>query len=33
MTSILEKVTNGLQKLKSFSEGPSTLGERDRIVK
>lgn len=33
MTSIIDKAKNGLQKLKSLSEGPSTLAERDKIVK
>lgn len=33
MSSILEKVSNGLSKLKSLSEGPITLAERDKLIK
>jgi len=33
MTSIAERVSNGLQKLKSITETPATVGERDKIVK
>jgi 26S proteasome regulatory subunit N12 len=33
MTSIIDRVANGLTKLKSISEGAATIGERDKIVK
>jgi hypothetical protein len=33
MSSTIERVNNGLQKLKSLAEGPSTLADRDKIVK
>jgi hypothetical protein len=33
MTSIIEKISNGLTKLKAITESPSTIGERDKIVK
>jgi hypothetical protein len=33
MTSIVDRVANGLMKLKSISEGAQTLAERDKIVK
>ena len=32
MTSILDKVNNSLQKLKSLGEGKATLAERDNLV-
>lgn len=33
MVSPVDRVYNGLQKLKQISEGPATLDERDRLVK
>lgn len=33
MTSATERVANVLAKLKSISEVPESLGERDRLVK
>ena len=33
MTSTVDRVANGLNKLKSLSETPATIGERDKIVK
>lgn len=33
MTSIVDRVANGLQKLKSITEGPATIGERDKVIK
>lgn len=33
MTSIVDRVANGLMKLKAISEGPATLVERDRTIK
>jgi hypothetical protein len=33
MASALDRVVNGLSKLKSLGETPATLGERDKLVK
>lgn len=33
MVSPVDRVYNGLQKLKQISEGPATLEERDKLVK
>ena len=33
MTSTVDRVANGLQKLKSISEVAATLAERDKLVK
>jgi hypothetical protein len=33
MTSVTDRVANGLSKLKSLTEGPTTLAERDRLLK
>ena len=33
MTSIVDRVANGLQKLKQLPETPSTLGDRDKLIK
>jgi len=32
MSSIIEKVTNSLNKLKSFGEAPGTLKDRDTLI-
>lgn len=33
MTSVLDKLTNGLSKLRALPETPDTLHDRDRLIK
>ena len=33
MSSIVDRVANGLQKLKAIQESPANLAERDKIIK
>lgn len=33
MVSQIDRVVNGLSKLKSISEGPATLGDREKTIR